>query len=305
MSYETPEVSLELLNQSFVDKVFNGQIKEAEEASSGYIRLKMYEDGILRRLFEAQMKGEGDLDPLMDSDQPSIIVELEPDAPRATFVTYKGTGDRAYFNGKRFRVPFGKVESDRISKNKFELMTIRMQITDWLKEHQVKAIQEEEDKLFIETLEDIVQTNAAQQVINISMAANPSFKDAFTEGWKALTRLRLPGGKVLMHKNTYLDSLKLKIDEIGNTPIESRFNRGVDGEDSFMGSPVVTTIKDNLVPENTIWFFTQPEYFIKYYMLQDATLFLRTEADMIHFHTYESVGIGIGNTNGVVKLVLN
>ena len=65
-----------------------------------------------------------------------------------------------------------------------------------------------------------------------------------------------------------------------------------------------TTIKDNLVKENEIFFFTQPEFFIKFFFLQDATLFMKTEADLIHFHTYESPGLGIGNTKGVVKVTL-
>ena len=303
MSIETPEVSIDLLNQSFVDKVFNGQIKEAEENSSLYIRMKLYEDGILRRLFEHRTVTADELDPLMDSDQPSIICEIEPDASKATFVPFKGTGDRMYFTGKRFRVPFGKVEAERITKSKFELMTIRMPITDWLKENQVKMIQEEEDSKFIDTISAIIDENQAEQSASVTLGAL-SFKDAFTEGLKGLTRLRLPLGKVLMHKNTYLDSLKLKTDEIGFNPQEERFRRGVDGEDSFLGNPVVTTIKDNLVKENEIYFFTTPEYFIKFFLLQDATLFMKTEADMIHFHTYEAPGLGIGNTRGVFKVTL-
>lgn len=115
---------------------------------------------------------------------------------------------------------------------------------------------------------------------------------------KAMIRMRLPLGKVLMHKNTYIDSLKLKTEDIGFAPQEARFNRGVEGEETFLGLPVVTTIKDNLVKENEIFFFTQPEFFIKFFFLQDATLFMKTEADLIHFHTYESPGIGIGNRCG-------
>lgn len=303
MSYETPTVNTELINSGFCDKVFGGQIKEAMEASSLYIREKLYEDGILRRLFDSRTVTADELDPEIGTDNPSILCEIEPDAPRATFVTFKGTGDRAYFYGKRFRVPFGKVESDRESKNKFELMTIRMPITDWLKEHQVKAIQQEEDRHFIETISDIIDQNQANQSITVDMSTN-SFKDAFTEGWKAMTRLRLPQGKVLMHHNTYLDSLKLKTDEIGFAPQETRFRNGVDGENSFMGTPIVTTIKDDLVKEGELYFFTTQDYFMKFFFLQDATLYLETKADMIHFYTYESVGVGIGNTNGVVKVTL-
>ena len=31
---------------------------------------------------------------------------------------------------------------------------------------------------------------------------------------------------------------------------------------------------------------------------------MKTEADLIHFHTYEAPGLGICNTRGVVKITL-
>ena len=304
--YESTSVSTELINTAFCDKVFSGQIKEAQDNASAYIREKLYENGILRRLFESRTVTADELDPLLESDQPSIICEIEPTATSATFVPWKGTGERRYYNGRRFRVPFGKIEAERTTKSKFELMTIRMPIQDWIKENQVKAIQQEEDALFMETLADILDKDAkGPKVQNYSTPVGISFKDAFIEGTKMMTKLRLPMGKVLMHANTFADSLKLKIDEIGHTPQEERFRRGLEGEESFLGFPVVTTIKDDLVKENELYFFTSQDYFCKYFYLQDATLFLKTEADMIHFHTYEAPGFGIGNTKGVVKVVWN
>ena len=273
------------------------------ENSSMYIRAKLYEDGILRRLFDNRVVTADELDPEMDTDNPSIICEIEPGESKATFVPFKGTGDRRYFTGKRFRVPFGKIEAERISKSKFELMTIRMPITEWLKENQVKMIQEEEDSKFVESISEIIDANAAAQSETVTIGAD-TFKDAFTAGLKGLTRMRQPLGKVLMHKNTYLDSLKLKTEDIGYNPQEERFRKGVEGEDSFLGIPVVTTIKDNLVKENELYFFSSQEYFLKFFLLQDATLFMEARADMIHFHTYESAGVGIGNTKGVFKVTL-
>lgn len=295
MGYESPNVSAELLNTAFVHKIENGQIKEAQDAASAFIRTQLYEEGFLRRLWEPNPITADEIDPELDTDKPSVIREIEPDAPSATFVPFKGTGDRRYFEGKRFRIPFGKVETTRENKSKFELMSIRMDIMAWLKDKHVRQIQEQEDGLFIETVDDII----AQNVANQSVTAGPvSFKDAFTAGIKGMTRLRLPVGKILMHKNTYTDSLKLKTDEIGYAPQEKRFNEGVEGETSFLGYPVVTTIKDNLVPENKIYYFAPQDYFCDFLLLQDATLFLKMEADMINFHTYEAPGFGVGNTRG-------
>jgi len=302
MPVETTQVSAELINAAFLQKLESGLVKEAEEAGSAYVRQKLYEDGILRRLFEHRTVTADELDPEMDSDKPSIIVEMEPDAPSATFVPFKGTGDRCYFEGKRFRIPFGKIEATRENKSKFELMTIRMDIMSWLKENQVKQIQQEEDGLFLGTVDQLIADAGASQ--SITVPASESFKDAFMYGPKMLNSLRLPTGKVLMHKNTYLDSLKLKTDEIGYAPQEKRFSNGAEGEDSFLGYNVVTTIKDDLVKEGEMYFFAPQEYFCKFYLLQDATLFIKNEADMLSFHTYEAPGMGIGNTRGAVKIIL-
>lgn len=303
MSFETTQVSAEVVNTAFINKIESGMVKEAEEAASAYIRLKLHEEGILRRLWEPRTITADELDPYPgNDDKPSIVVEIEPDARKATFVPFKGTGEREYFYGKRFRVPFGKVEAERMSKSKFELMTIRMDIMSWLKEHQVKAVQQTEDTLFLDTIKALTADNASEQQVNA--AAIDDFKMKFVAGLKAMNSLRLPVGKVLMNKNTYLDSLALKTEHIGYGPQEKRFTEGVENEDSFLGYPVVTTLKDDLVPYNKVYFFAPQEYFCKFYLLQDATLFIKSEADMITFHTYEAPGFGIGNTRGVVELTL-
>ena len=80
MNIETPEVSIDLINQGFLHKLDSGMQKEAEEASTAYIRQKLYEDGILRRLFDARTVTADELDPEVDSDKPSILCEIEPDA---------------------------------------------------------------------------------------------------------------------------------------------------------------------------------------------------------------------------------
>jgi hypothetical protein len=226
-------------------------------------------------------------------------VEKEPDAPAATFVPFKGTGDRSYFTGRRFPIPFGKFETERQTKSKFELMTIRMPIMEWFKQNHVKQLQAVEDGNFIETVKANIALSTSTRSTTVS---GTSFKEAFIAGLKGLTTLRLPVGCILMHENTRISSLSLKTDEIGYKAQDNRFDRGVTDENSFMGYPVIPTLKDEYVAENEMYFFAPEEYFGKFYLLQDATLFIKTEADMFTFHTYEAPGIGIGNVNACFKV---
>ena len=299
---ETTQISAEVINSAFIDKIEQGHIKEAEEAGSNFIRQRMYEDGFTRRIIAPQTKTAEDLDPDTSSDKPRIIVEKEPDSPAATFVPFKGTGDRSYFTGNRFSIPFGKIETERQSKSKFELMTIRMPIMEWFKQNHVKKLQGEEDGLFLDTIKANIALSTGTR--SASVATTKSFKEAFTTGLKGLSSLKLPTGCVLMHENTRLSSLALKTDEIGYKAQDSRFASGLADEASFMGYPIVTTIETEKVPENVMYFFAPADYLGKFYLLQDATLFIKTEADMFTFHTYEAPGIGIGNVNACFKITI-
>lgn len=300
--FETTNVSVDVINQAFIDKIEAGQIKEAEEAGSAYIRQQIHEEGVLRRLFPPRTVTADELDPDLDSDTPGIIVEKEPDAPAATFLPFRGAGDANYFYGKRFRIPFGKVESERMQKSKFELLTMKMDIMAWLKQNQVKYVQNAEDEVFMDMIAKIITDAGGAQ--NITQGASTTFKDAFVLGLQGLTSFKLPVGPILMHKNTYYESTKLKVEDVGDGPQAKRFNEGVEAEESFLGHRVVTTIKTEICAEKDIYFFAPADYFIRNYLIQDATLFLKNEADMIYFHTYEAPGCGIGNTLGVFKVTL-
>ena len=48
--------------------------------------------------------------------------------------------------------------------------------------------------------------------------------------------------------------------------------------------------------------FAPTQYLGQMYILQDAMVYLKTEADMLSFKTYEAIGLGIGNTNGAVVI---
>jgi hypothetical protein len=181
-------------------------------------------------------------------------------------------------------------------------MTIRMPIMDWFKQNHVKKLQEEEDGLFLDTVKANIALSTGTRS---TIAEDMSFKEAFLMGLKGLTSLKLPTGCVLMHENRRLTSLTLKTDEIGFKAQDSRFVSGLSDENTFMGYPIVTTMETSKVAENEMYFFAPAEYLGKFYLLQDATLFIKTEADMFTFHTYEAPGIGIGNVNACFKVTVS
>ncbi|MFU8807064.1 MAG: hypothetical protein ACNA8W_24870, partial [Bradymonadaceae bacterium] len=158
---ETSRVTAQLINGSFVRKIEEGRTKEAEDESSAFIRVKMRQTSFARECITPQLLADDEIDRDEHTDLPKKIVEIEPDS-HATFVPFKGTGRRTWFKGKRFSVYFGKTESQRFHKSKFELMTHQNDIRKILTDNCVKDMADQEDEYFYETLDAIVTLSPDQ-----------------------------------------------------------------------------------------------------------------------------------------------
>ena len=292
--YNTETVNVQFLNQSFLDKIDQGMTKEAGIAMSAFVRQKLREDGFTRKILEPLMVTAADLD-RQTTEEPTIIVEKEPDSIAAS-IPFQARPEIRYFTGPRYAVTFQKVESQEFKKSKFELATYRTDIRTVLQENSVKDIQRQEDLTFYNAVNTIATAN--NNVFNI---AGGFTVQTLMNGIKNLLANQLPVGVVLMTQQMYADLLKQPATQVGS-PLASTLMKGEATLDNFFGFKIVTTNKNDILPSNQAIVFAPPQYLGQMYLLQDAMVFLKTEADLITFLTYEAVGIGIGNVNGAVVL---
>ena len=298
MDYETTQVSAQLINSSFVRKIENGQEKQAAAEGSAFIRSKLREASFARQVLTPVVLSDDEIDRDEFTDLPKKIVEKEPDS-YATFVPFKGTGDRTWFSGPRYAIYFGKVESQRFNKSKFELMTYQNDIRKILSDNSVKDMANEEDKRFLKTC--IAIATGAQHLTPGSGSVDAT---NITALFQAHAARQVPIGKLVMTKELYYEALKLPATSVGD-PIASRhYDDGIETEEKLWGIPVVTTIKNDILSNKDIWLLSPENYLGNFYLLQDATLFIKQEADMIEFWSYSAPGIGIGNTKGVTRMTL-
>jgi len=292
--YATETVSVQFINQSFLDKIDQGMTKEAGVAMSAFVRQKLREDGFTRKVLNPILVTAAELDRQLTED-PTIIVEKEIDSVAAN-MPFLGRSEIRYFQGSRYPVTFQKIASAEFKKSKFELATYRTDIRTVLQENSVKDIQEQEDKNFYGNLIEIATANG-----NVNSISGGFTKANLLAGVKKLIEKRLPVGCILMTQSMYNDLLSFPATEVGS-PAASDLFRGQGSLDNFFGYKIITTNKSNILPTNQALVFAPQEYLGQMYALQDATLFLKTEMDMVQFQTYESVGVGIGNVNGVQVL---
>lgn len=308
MSYsvETTSVQGKTVTANFFRKMEDGRVKEAGDAATQYIRQEMQGEGIVRRIMEPVFLTEDQLDIDENTDQPKRIVEKDQLAT-ATYIPFYGTQEQKYFTGPKYAVYFGKTESDHFYKSKFELMTYRNDIRQLLSDSCVKSLTDGEDTYWFNAWEEIVAANPAQQSFSLSGGLNA---DNVVYGMQRLLDLKIPIGKIVCTKTTYLEVLKLQQASVGDTVVSRHYDNGIGNEEKLWGIPTVTTIKDGIVPNNTLWFFGKyaPEenvnFLGNFFTIQDATLFLKQEADMINFYAYGAPGIGIGNTKAGIKVTI-
>ena len=297
---ENPHITAQFLNSNFIRKIESGQVKEAQAEGGAFIREKLRQEAAVREIIVPQGITEDQIDRTLDSDQPIKIIDKEPDSV-ATFVNFQGTGQRTWFRGKRYAVKFGKIESQRFTKSKFELMTYTSDIRQILSDNSVKDMADEEDRKFYETILAITVANPSVQ------QTNGSFQSAtFKLGMRALLERRRPVGKMLMAKAKYLDALDLPATSVGHEIAKRHFDEGIESSQKLWGLPVVTTVKPQVYPINHAFIFApqSPNNFLgNFYLLQDATLYIEQKADIIMFWTYEALGLGIGNSLSIQQII--
>jgi hypothetical protein len=294
MSYNTETVNVQFLNMSFLDKIDQGMTKEAGVAMSAFVRQKLREDGFTRRILTPTMITAAELDRQV-TEEPTVIVEKEPDSVAAT-LPFLGRSEIRYWKTARYPVTFQKLASAEFKKSKFELATYRTDIRTVLQENSVKDLQEQEDIGFYNNILSVATANS-----NVFTMSGGFTKVNLMAGIKNLINKRLPVGCILMTQAMYNDLLTFAASDIGS-PAASDLFRGAATLDNFFGYKIITTNKTNILPTNQAIVFAPGAYLGQMYLLQDATVFLKAEQDMIEFSTYEAAGVGLGNVNGAVVL---
>ena len=291
------DVSAALLNTAFIEKIEQGFVKEAAVSATSFVRDKLREEGFTRKIFTPMEISDDELDKDENTDKPKKVVEKEPDST-ATYVSFRGMPPERYFTGPRFAVFFGKLVSEKFTKSIFELKTNDNDIRKILSDNSVRDIQEQEDRRWIERSDELVLANPAEQDFSLGGGL---VKINLVESLKFLPKLRRPIGCMLMSDVTAKELLKWDAVDVGDAVASDQYYKGLVTGTVF-GIKALFTIKNDLVPDNFIYFYSTEDFLGKFYVLQDATVYIKHEADMLEFFTYESIGIGVGNTKSIIRV---
>lgn len=303
-----------VMNNAFLDDVTSKDpelVKRASDTVNEFTRVKMREDGFARKILPPIPISNDQLDRQVFTDKPSKIVDMEFDVPAAISIPFATNPQARYIRGKRYTIVFNRIVTRRFNKDINELRTYHMDIRQVISDNAIKDMLAEEDAKFIFTCNAAMggtAGTAAPATGTVQWATTPDeiTRESVVESLKLMNRTpsRLECSSMLINQISIKDVLKWFRDEVGGDMAQDVLINGWTQE-KILGRKITVTIKDDLVPEDSIFHFAEPTFLGKFYMLDDITMYTKTEHFMIEFFAYETLGGAIGNVAGVTRQDFN
>ena len=332
------DLNIEVLNQEILDHITeseDGHNKEASSAASNMIRRRIREDGFARNILPAKTVSNDQLDRVPDHDRPVIIEDMEPGSKGAKSVPFGDSADTSFYYGNKFVCSFNVITTPEFTKDINELRTYRMDLRKVITDNALRDMQTEEDFQFINAVDEIVKPAGGFGVAQTAGGANPANAPASGEygtGASALTGQHqygcinaaathfsreeyvnvlnmledqsLNNSVVLMNRKTAKTFLTFDRSEVGGDLSQTLFTDGLTGlqEAKIFGVKHLFTIKRDIVPDNTIYLFAEPEYLGRFYTLQDPTMYVEKKKDILRFSARETLSVTFANLVGVGRI---
>jgi len=325
-------VPARVLNEMFATKLGSADGKEKiAEYGGSYIRDRLREVSFARKILPPEQVTRADCQRSVNHDTLVKIVDVEPRS-RAMSITFRGQPTARFIRGPKAEIAFFTITSEVFQKTEQELLAYEMPITKIIEENSVKDIQEIEDREFTIHIEAAVQAlqveanGGSSRALHIGtigstvefsvrkgeLARTAGSNDATVRPlqrpdlvnlFKLLDGNRLRCERLLMTEVDNDDVLQWTVEDFGDR-IQSE--TAVDGYkyNTLLGRAYIRTIKTDILRPGNIYAFTKPEFFGKFYVLNNTKFYIDKIANLITFQAWEDIGMGLINIAAVRKLEL-
>jgi hypothetical protein len=280
--------------------------KHAEDAINDFTRVRVREDSFSRRLLPPLPLSNDQLDRTIHTDKPVKIVDKENNSPAAVSIAYGGLPTNYYIRGARYQVTFDRIVTPRFTKDVEELRTYVMDIRQVMSDNAIKDMLAEEDSKFIGGVNTLlIGADTAMPIggsIQWKTIPGGISRESVQDAFKVMpsTPFHLETSTCLVNNVTIREFLKWGRDEVGGDRSQDLLVNGW-SEAEFMRAKWIITIKRDLVPDNTVYMFSDPKFIGKSFLLEDTTMYIKREAWMLEFFAYETIGGSFGHTGGVCR----
>jgi hypothetical protein len=322
------------MNELFANKIGTQEGKEKfAELGGTYVRDRLREVSFARKVVPPEQVTRADCQVSVNHDTLVKIVEIEPES-RAMSITFRGQPRARFIRGDRTEAAFFTISSEIFQKTEQELLAYTMPITKIIEENSVKDIQEIEDREWLTHVEAAVQalqteanggtakaltaatvqagTTVQFSVCKGELAAGASSNTAevlpvqrpdFVKLFKLLDVNRLRSERLLMTEVDWDDLLGFTVEDFGDR-VQSETM--VDGYkyNTILGKAYIRTIKTDILRPGNIYVFTKPEFFGRFYVLNNTKFYIDKVANLITWQAWEDIAMIVANVAATRKLEL-
>lgn len=310
-------------NMAFYDTIR----KEAEsdkiaEQLGSMLKAQIYESSTLEQFHPPADLDWSELDKDENPENVFKIKSKEYLSPAAIQLTFRG---QAYFERvetDRFRINATRIASPEFYLIEHEVRTYDQPIENVLRTQIAFHMRKQIDALWYGSLNEALAAYGNQQVIDLTGTGVYTITPEvivqainLLDGRGVSDGLYLSAFCLVMARSqynyvyTWLQSngidgaASLPGVQLGNIGAEW-LEKGYTGSE-LAGRKVLTTIKNDLLPENIIFILSQPEFMGYHFTLRDEKFMVRKEFDKIMLKGMRYFMYGIGNVYSVAKIILD
>ena len=298
-------ISASTINELFVQKLNSPEgLQKVAQEGSAFIRNKLREVSFARKVIQPEYVTKADLQRSVNHDGLVKIVDIEPDS-KAMTLNFRGAPTTNYLQGDRYEIPFFMISSEDFQKTEEELLAYEMPLTEVIERNSVKDIQKTEDEHFISACEDAVTTSGKGNT-GETLASGGSFeKSTFEKLFNYLDSDELRAELILM-SNTMFNKLFLWDATSVGDAVGSEVSVNGYTYATLFGRKLIVSNKVGLLQssdgKDRIYTFTSQEFFGNFFILNDTKFYIEKKKNVITFSAYETLGMGIGNSDACARI---
>lgn len=300
--------------QTFIKELGGPNQTKMADAAGLFIAEKLRERSFARQILTPRQVNRYDLQVDANHDQLYMMDEKEVATAPAMSINFKGEPDGQYITTPRYQIYISEISSQLYSKKEIELLASTQPVTKIIEENTVREIEEVEDSYFLKYADAAAAVaTGGSNLITITGGGGQLTKSALKTLVNRIARNRLKCSTILMSQITFNDFLTMTYQDLGSELLKEVTIEGYKYY-NFGGYRLIVSIKDSLFLSNTtlnsgdkaryIYGFTEEKALGRFIVLDSTKFGVRKVFSTIEFMAWEFMGIGFGNSNGIVRETL-
>lgn len=307
----TPQ-EIEAIRVQFVEGITgNGDeasvIKTASAASGAFVRRRMREESFFTNILPFTKVNNSDLW-YNTSEEPTMLFEMEADQWTPKTISFNDTADTHEYRADKFILAFFTNTTPEWTKNINFLRTYRSDVRQLITDNSLRDLSRLRDVHCMADVDDICgavpgglspYTGLEQYVV----LPGRLDRNNWVNTTLPMTDRMLTNGVMLTNQRTFSEFQRWDRNEMGGDKAQDLI---LEGNSAFKtakmgGIPFIVTMKSDIVNNGLIYTFAPPNYLGKAAVLQEPTMYVKKEKDILRFSCHEVIGMTIANTAGVQK----